>query len=185
MRPRTLKSAAEQGDLDAVKYHHAKGEDVNATTAAGHFALGGAIINRHAHVVDYLIANGANINQQSEFGWSPLYLAAWTGCPECSALLLFAGAKMNTKTIDGWHSPNGYTPLHIAAERGHLAIVMLLVRAGAQINARTGDSKTALDLALEFEHASVVGFLKSMGASKADRMKGTRGARSVCKVRPS
>ena len=55
MRPRTLKSAAEAGDLDAVKYHLSRGAEINATTAAGHFALGGAIINRHPHIVEYLI----------------------------------------------------------------------------------------------------------------------------------
>ncbi|NUQ62870.1 MAG: ankyrin repeat domain-containing protein [Pirellulales bacterium] len=109
MRPRTLKSAAEQGDLAAVKYHLSRGADVDATTASGHFAIGGAIINGHAHVVEYLIANGADIDQKSEFGWSPLYLAAWAGSAECTALLLLAGAKINTKTIGGWNSPSGYT----------------------------------------------------------------------------
>ena len=82
MRPRTLKSAAEHGDLDAVKYHLSRGAEINATTAAGHFALGGAIIKGHPHIVEYLIANGADIDQESEFGWTPLYLAAWTGSAE-------------------------------------------------------------------------------------------------------
>ncbi len=56
-RPRTLKSASQAGDLDAVKYHISQGADVNATTAAGHFALGGAVINGHSEVVECLIAH--------------------------------------------------------------------------------------------------------------------------------
>jgi len=169
MRPRTLKSAAEHGDLDAVKYHLSKGADINVTTAAGHFALGGAIINDHPHVVEYLIANGADINLKSEYRWSPLYLAAWTGSAVSTALLLLAGAKINTKTLGGWNSPSGYSPLHIAAERGRLAIVMLLVAAGAQVDARNGSSETAIDLAIESGHSSIVKFLKSLVASGSRR----------------
>lgn len=160
MRPRKLKSAAEAGDLDAVKYHLSRGAEINATTAAGHFALGGAIINGHPHVVEYLIAHGADINQKSEFGWSPLYLAAWQGEAEIAALLLLAGARINTKTLGGWNSPSGYSPLHIAAERGRLAIVMLLVAAGAQVDAPDGSGKTAHDLAVRNARAAVAKFLK-------------------------
>jgi ankyrin repeat protein len=160
MGPKTLKSAAEKGDLDAVQFYLANGADINATTAAGHFALGGAILNRHSHIVEYLIANGASIDQTSEFGWSPLYLAAWTGSAEIAAHLLLAGANPNTKTRGGRNSPSGYTPLHIAAESGRLAIVMLLVARGARVNERNGSSETALELAIESGHNSIATFLK-------------------------
>lgn len=160
MRPRTLKTAAEAGDLDAVKYHLARGADINGTTAAGHFALGGAILNGHDDVVEYLIAHGADINLESEYGWTPLYLAAWRDTPNCAALLLQAGAKTDTQTRGGWHSPSGYTPLHIAAERGHLAVVMLLVAAGADVNVPNGSDRVALDLAIATGHNSTANFLK-------------------------
>jgi uncharacterized protein len=160
MRPRTLKSASEAGDLDAVRYHLSQGADVNATTAAGHFALGGAVINGHPHVVECLIDHGADIDLLSEFGWSPLYLAAWQGEPEIAAQLLLAGARIGTRTIGGWNSPSGYTPLHIAAKRGHLAIVLLLVAAGAQVDATDEAGETALDLAVEEGQTAVAKFLK-------------------------
>jgi ankyrin repeat protein len=160
MRPRTLKSAAAAGDLEAVKYHLSRGAEINATTAAGRFALGGAIINGHPHVVEYLIAHGADINQKSEFGWTPLYLAAWQGEAKIAALLLLAGARINTKTLGDWNSPSGYSPLHIAAERGRLAIVMLLVAAGAQIDEPDGSGETALDLAVRNTQTAVAKFLK-------------------------
>ncbi|MCC7335637.1 MAG: ankyrin repeat domain-containing protein [Pirellulaceae bacterium] len=159
-RPRTLKSASEAGDLDAVKYHLSQGADVNATTAAGHFALGAAVINGHSEVVEYLIAQGADIGLLSEFGWSPLYMAAWRGQTEIVAQLLAAGARTNTQTLDGWHSPAGYTPLHIAAVQGHLAIVMLLIAAGARASTTDDDKQTALDLAVEGGHAAVAKFLR-------------------------
>jgi ankyrin repeat protein len=166
MRPRTLKAAAERGDLDAVKYHLSQGADINGTTAAGHFALDGAIINDHPHVVEYLIANGADINKMSEFRWSPLYVAAWAGSIESAALLLLAGAKMETKTLDGPHSPDEYTPLHIAAVNGRLAVVLLLIGAGANVEARTGSGETALDLARQCKHTAVVKLLKRVVSSR-------------------
>lgn len=167
MRPRTLKSAAEHGDLEAVIYHLSNGADINGTTAAGHFALGDAIINDHPHIVECLIAHGADVNLESAFGWTPLYIAAWKNRPECAAMLLQARARKNTKTTEGWYSPPSYTPLHIAAERGHLAIVKLLIRAGARINARTGTRKTAFDLAKANGHKSVVRFLNSQVAARS------------------
>ena len=169
MRPRTLKSAAEAGDVAAVQFHLERGADINGTTAAGHFALGGAILNDRTAVVEYLIAQGADINKESEFGWTPLYLAAWSNRPESAALLLLAGARTNSKTREGFNSPGEYTPLHIAAERGHLAVVMLLVAAGAKVDATSGKSVTALDLAISWSHTSVVKFLKKAVKSPSPR----------------
>jgi len=166
MRPRTLKAAAERGDLEAVMYHLSNGADINGTTAAGHFALGGAIINDHPHIVEFLLSNGADVNLESEYGWTPLYIAAWKNRPECAALLLQARARINTRTTEGWNSPPAYAPLHIAAACGHLAIVMMLITAGARINARTGTRETAFDLAKANGHTSVVRFLASLTTSR-------------------
>ena len=169
MRPRTLKSAAEAGDLAAVQHHLERGADINGTTAAGHFALGGAILNDRTNVVEYLIAQGADINLESEYGWTPVYLAAWSDRPKSAALLLLAGARINTRTRGGWNSPDGYTPLHIAAERGHLAVVMLLVAAGAKIDLVNGATETALDLAMAANHTSTAKFLKKTIKSRSRR----------------
>lgn len=97
-------------------------------------------------------------------------MAAWQGQPEIAAQLLAAGARTNTKTLDGWNSPAGYTPLHIAAVRGRWAIVMLLVAAGARAGTTNDDGQTALDLAVEEGHASIVRFLKrAMKSSNTGR----------------
>jgi len=159
MRPRTLKSAAEAGDLDAVKYHLSRGKKINATTAAGHFPLGGAIIYGHIKVVKFLIAHGANVNLKSAYGWTPLYLAAWTGNDEIAAVLIDAHARVNTKTLQGWNSPNGFSPLHVASECGSLDVVKLLIAAGARVGAKDGDGKTAMEIATERGHMEVVEFL--------------------------
>lgn len=180
MRPKTLKSAAKAGDLDAVKYHLAQGAKINAITAAGHFALGGAIIHGHSHVVEFLIARGANVNLKSEYGWTPLYLAAWTGNAEIAVLLLSAGARINTKTVGGWNSPYGYSPLHIAAANGSLDVVKLLVASGARVNARNGESKTPLDIATEQGHTRVVRFLKTAATKPLSNHARVRANFSAC-----
>ena len=79
---------------------------------------------------------------------------------ERGPFLLLAGARTNSKTREGFNSPDEYTPLHIAAERANLAVVMLLVATGAKVDATNGKSATALDLAISSRHASVVKFLK-------------------------
>lgn len=123
--------------------------------------LAGTILHDHPDVVEYLIAHGVDIELRSEYGWSPLYIGAWDGSAESVALLLSAGAKLNTRTIGSWNSPSGCTPLHIAASAGRLAIVMLLVAAGANVDALTDSSEIALDRAIENEHPHVVKYLKA------------------------
>ncbi|MEZ6153408.1 MAG: ankyrin repeat domain-containing protein [Pirellulaceae bacterium] len=91
-RPRTLKSASGAGDLDAVKYHLSQGADVNATTAAGHFALGAAVINGHSDVVEFLIAQGAT----NDDGQTALDLAVEEGHASIVRFLKRAMKSSNT-----------------------------------------------------------------------------------------
>ncbi len=164
MGNRTLKTASESGDLDAVRRHLANGADVNATTAAGHFALGGAIINDHIEVVRELIAHGADVNLESEYRWTPLYLAAWQDCAEIAQVLIDAGAKLETATISGYYSPPRYRPLHIACLNGYVDVVKVLIDNGADLNALNGMNSTPLDMAKSKGHQEVVDLLEAHGA---------------------
>ena len=178
MRPRTLKSAAEAGDIDAMEYHLARGADINARTAAGHFPLGGAIFYSHSEAVEFLIAEGAKINMKTEFDWTPLYMPAWRGNARIAALLIAAGAHLNSRTIGGWNSPSGFTPLHAAADNGSLEVVKLLIAAGASLIARNGSGKTALDVAVERGNNQIARFLRAAlkKASRNARPQRTRDA---------
>jgi ankyrin repeat protein len=159
-RPRTLKSAAEAGDAQAILYHLQRGSDVNATTAAGHFALGGAVINGHAEAVALLLVHGADVNMLSVFHWSPLYLACWKGHARIAQLLIAAGAKLHCRTRYGWNSPDGWTPLHVAAAGGYTDVARVLVRAGARLTARDGADQTPLDVARDYGHRGTARFLR-------------------------
>lgn len=169
MRPRTLKSAAEIGDLEAVKYYLQNGVDVNARTAAGHFPLGGAIIHGHYGVVRFLIQHGADVNLQSVYGWTPLYLAACTGKPGIAAELLRSGACLESRTIPGYNSPHSWTPLLAACANNFVETVQILLSAGAKTDAKDGQGCTALHLAAAHGHLKIVRLLLEVGDNPSAR----------------
>jgi len=65
------------------------------------------------------------VNAKNNYGWTPLYEAAWNGMSEIAELLLTSGAEVNAK------NNRGMTPLHWAAESGRSEVVEILRAAGA------------------------------------------------------
>lgn len=112
-------------------------------------------------------------------GFTALHYAADQGRDAAVAVLLEKKANVNSDDGSGW------TPLHLAARRGELSIVKALVEAGADTRLKTDASagglrvlpgapagseavqipavpaRTALDLAREAKHESVVKYLES------------------------
>ena len=77
-----------------------------------------------------LVAAGATLNAHTRYGWSPLTDACKEGHHECVAVLVAAGADVNTV-----HSFMSETPLSLAVERsGCLRCVQILLDAGARVN---------------------------------------------------
>lgn len=108
-------------------------------------------------LVNHLISEGANVNAQSEGGFTALILAILSYNEICAIKqvendnsnpsmavikrLLDAGSDVN-KVTDG-----GNTPLQEAALQGNLEIVNLLLAAGADVNFKNEYSETALMVA--------------------------------------
>ena len=69
---RALRSAALDGNIEAVKRHLAAGANVNAPNTYGWTALYWASSRGHKEIVELLIANGAYVNQMSDRGITPL-----------------------------------------------------------------------------------------------------------------
>jgi len=67
-----LRSAAIDGNIEAVKRHLAAGANVNAPNTYGWTALYFASSRGHKEIVELLIANGAYVNQMSDRGITPL-----------------------------------------------------------------------------------------------------------------
>jgi ankyrin repeat protein len=58
------------------------------------------------------------------------------------------------------------TPLHWAAEYGNTLACEALLKAGAPINAVNAHGQTALDLAVQWRHATTASFLREQGGEK-------------------
>lgn len=90
-----LLSAAEEGDVEALKAALAAGADVNAT--ADNFGCTTALMlaaeNGYAECVKILIDAGADVNAECEFGDTALSLATLHDQDSCVEILKAAGAE--------------------------------------------------------------------------------------------
>ena len=99
--------------------------------------------------VKVLLAAGADVNQVTGYGWSPLLVAAQNRYYKLGAYLLDHGADVNLTNKGGW------TPLYLATDNrniesgdypvrkpdmDHLDFIKLLLDHGADVNARMKDS---------------------------------------------
>ncbi|XP_063992926.1 poly [ADP-ribose] polymerase tankyrase [Diachasmimorpha longicaudata] len=141
-----LLEASKSGDLTAVeRILQANPHAVNCRDLDGrhstplHFAAG---YNR-VPVVEYLLANGADVHAKDKGGLVPLHNACSYGHYEVTELLVKHGASVNV--ADLWR----FTPLHEAAAKGKCEIVRLLLRHGADASKKNRDGATPLDLVRE------------------------------------
>jgi ankyrin repeat protein len=82
-----------------------------------------------AKVLDFLLAQGADVNGLNAGGKTPLYAAAEAGHKRMVERLLKAGADVNKGTS------GGVTPLHAAVTAGHRQVTQTLISAGASVSA--------------------------------------------------
>jgi hypothetical protein len=149
------------------------------------------------NLIEFLLKAGATVNEQNEYGATPLWKAVTSGNKEIVELLLDAGADVNKAGEGGLtmlqHAANegykdigkllleagadvnqadnyGRTPLRWAASNGHKDTVELLLAYGVDVNTVDRDRCTPLDLAVSLGHKDVVELLLDAGAdvSKTD-----------------
>jgi ankyrin repeat protein len=99
--------------------------------------------------VKVLLAAGADVNQTTGYGWSPLLVATQNRYYQLGAYLLDHGADVNLANKGAW------TPLYLATDNrniesgdypvrkpdmDHLDYIKLLIAKGANVNARMKDS---------------------------------------------
>ena len=109
-------------------------------------------------LVKQLLDEGADPNEATNDGRTPLGAAAEQGKMKIVNYLLDSGALVDKGDADG------KTPLSWAAGHGHLEVVLVLFEMGADINKIDDIGRTALYLAARFGQEGVVGHLVAQGA---------------------
>jgi ankyrin repeat protein len=90
---------------------------------------------------------GANVNQQSKDGASPLYMASQEGHSDVVDILLEAGADVHQATTESGDVPLGIAAILIQAGadvhqlQGHTETVQRLLKAGANVNQQSKSAR--------------------------------------------
>ena len=105
-----------------------------------------------------IINRGADLNQATNQGFTPLYIGCQEGHLEIVRLLIGGGADID--------KPNdrGCTPLYIGCFEGHLEIVRSLIKGGADIDKTNDRGLTSLDFGCLRGHLDVARLLLASGA---------------------
>ena len=91
-------TAADEGNIKAVKQHLAAGMDVDARGGVrGETPLHSAAANDHKELAELLIAKGADVSAKGDGERTPLHEAATYGHKEVAELLIAAGADVNAE----------------------------------------------------------------------------------------
>ena len=119
-----LMYAAENGQMDVVRYLISNGADVNAQ-AKDFFLRGTALIyatsSNRLDVIEYLIENGADVNATTKNKETALFYAAARGYKKAVEILLKNGADTELK------NKKDQTALDLARELNRTEIVELLL----------------------------------------------------------
>lgn len=87
--------------------------------------------------------------------WTPILIASWFGHRDIVEYLAGRGVDLEARDNDG------ETPIMFASRQGYKGIVKFLVEKGVDLGAKDNNGNTALSIALNYNHASVAGYLAS------------------------
>ena len=155
-----IHDAARDGDLDRVKaLVKATPDLVFSRDNYGGTPLLWAAMKGHKDIVEFLLANKADVDAKANDDTTALETASVFGHADVVKLLLANKADVNAK------SNLGTTPLHAAADKGYKDIATLLLANKADVNARDNIGLTPLHFAAGYGHKDVAELLL---ANKAD-----------------
>jgi len=149
--------AADCGFVQDVKYFiEQMGVDVNAKGMYGCTPLHWAVDRCESlELVQYLVAQGADVNVKDNEGHTPLVRAASHGSLDVVQYLVSQGADVNAK---------GIKPINAAATHGNWDIVKYLVEQGADVNVYVYAVGTPLHSAIVADNLKMVRYLLANGA---------------------
>ena len=113
---------------------------------------------KSAKEIEDLILQGAYVDIEKRYGYTPLMIASENGYKDVVEVLLEGGADVNIKDNNGW------TALMEASYYGHKKVVGILLEGGADVNIKDKDGWTALMYASLSGNVRVVEMLLEKGA---------------------
>ena len=157
-----LHIAAANSSANMLRLLLEEGADPDVADMRGMSALHHSSVAGRSEAVSLLLDHGANVNAVTcqcgrAHDWdcrkdrTPLQLAAQNGHAQIVRLLLEAGSRLNDATRS-----SRKTALHFAVEYGDEDTVRYLMDCGADLEAQTAASETALQIAIEERHDSIV-----------------------------
>ena len=134
-----IHDTARDGDLARLRTLVTASPDlVSSRDNQGKTPLHWAAAAGHQDLVEFLIANRADVNARDSNGATPLHWAAANGFEDVAALLIANHADVNAKANDGG------TPLYEAAFNGRKEVAQLLLASHADVNIRSNTGATPL-----------------------------------------
>jgi hypothetical protein len=106
-----------------------------------------------------LVAVGADVNERSNGGWTPLMSAAFRGDAATVAFLLANRADPNLA-----EAKSGRTALILATMQGHSEVVRALLAGGADPNCKDKSGTTPMSVVQQSGHTHIGRLLKQAGA---------------------
>jgi ankyrin repeat protein len=120
-------AAAAPSGLEAIKFIHQAGVDIDAKDERGWTAMHWAVLSKHVPTLQYLLGQGLSLASGGYADWKPLHLAADFGYVEVVRWLKESGAEL--AALNGSNN----TPVHLAAAKGRLEVIRYLRDAGADV----------------------------------------------------
>ncbi|XP_045619133.1 serine/threonine-protein phosphatase 6 regulatory ankyrin repeat subunit B [Procambarus clarkii] len=143
-----LHLAADNGNLDAIRWLVQHGVKIHAVDGMGRTALELAQASRAKLVVDYL---------ERKSDEELLLRAAACGLTNSAKTLIEKGVNVNAGSY--LESQEGWRALHLAADGGHKGVVEVLLQAGVLLDVTNAQGMTAAHIAAQAGHLEILQLL--------------------------
>jgi ankyrin repeat protein len=153
--------AAAKGHLEAVKWLHSQGCELDAVSPTGTSAVMHAAVNGHKRVLEWLAKKNCDLMRSNESGDTALSWAAEKGRIKVVKWLVKRGASLTQ------HNKTGSFPFSLAASNGHLEVMEFLVKKGSPMKSTCEKPERSLALvsASKNGHLEAVKWLTKQGVS--------------------